>query len=147
VKTIAAVVLAVIGTAIGFSLLPRSKAGTVPSAPVGRYAILHTYQNRVLMLDTATGAVWRFGFGDYCQSKTAPYDVRRGGQTEQCKATEDSISHIPYFGRVSVEGLYKTPVLAMIDAHFQAEAQAQMAKGVKEQRAYDRLKQHSKPKQ
>jgi hypothetical protein len=74
------------------------------------------------MLDTATGAVWRYGYGDYCQSQTPPYGVRQIESSERCKDGEDSLSHMPEFDRVSVEGLYKTPIKGMIDQSFQAQA-------------------------
>jgi hypothetical protein len=121
-KTIGAVVLAVIVTAVCFSQLPGSRAATVSSAPAGRYAIVHLNEEFALMLDTATGEVWRYAYGDFCRSTAPSYDVRQVGYGEQCKEGEDSLSHIPMFNRVSVGGLYKTPVKAMIDQSFQAQA-------------------------
>ena len=121
-KTIGSVVLAVIGTAVAFSLLPQSKAVPVPSSSVGRYAITHTYENRAMMLDTTTGAVWEFRFGNYCRSKTSPYDVRQIEIAEQCKDSEDSFSNLTEFQRISVEGLYKTPIQELIDQSFHEQA-------------------------
>jgi hypothetical protein len=114
-KTILAAVLAVFATAL---LLPRStgRAATV-SSPAGRYAITNLSPGEfALMTDTATGAVWRYGYGDYCESRTPPFSVRQIVDGDQCKPGEESIAHIPSFERVSVEGLYTTALQKVIDA-------------------------------
>jgi hypothetical protein len=90
------------------------------------------------MLDTATGAVWQYAFGNYCWSKSPPLDVRQIELFELCKDSEDSIPKVPVFERVSVEGLYKTPTLALIDQSIQAQAK---------RASEDRLKQQWKPKE
>jgi hypothetical protein len=114
-----AVVLAIIGTAVVFSLSPGSKAETVPNPPVGRYTVVHTFENRAMMIDTATGAVWELEFGSYCQNKDNPGAIRQVGYAEQCRGDEHSIPNIPEFNRVSVEGLYNTPTVTMIERVFE----------------------------
>lgn len=120
-KTALAVVLAVVGTAVCFSLLPSTGAVTGTSSQVGRYAIMHLDQERALMLDTATGAVWQYTSSDFCRSKTSPNDIRQVGLAEGCKDQEVSIPRVQEFQRVSVEGLYKTPLLARIDADIERQ--------------------------
>jgi hypothetical protein len=127
-KTIGAVVLAVLAIAL---LLPRSTGQAAPySAPVGRYVVTNLSPGEfALMVDTTSGAVWRYGYADYCQSKTPPFSFRPI-QDEQCGANELSVSHIPMFERVSVGGLYETPMQKMIDANFSRQALENYRKGV-----------------
>jgi len=114
-KILATIGLTMIVTVVGFSLLPQGSAATAPSAPAGRYTMTNLSPGQfALLLDTETGAVWQYGFGDYCQSATTGL-IHQVGYGEQCKSGETSVSHIPMFQRVSVEGLYKTPYQSMID--------------------------------
>lgn len=137
-KNVAKAVVTFAVTAVCFSLLPRSNAATTPSAPVGRYAITHLSEQFALMTDTATGAVWQYAFGDYCESKSPPYGIRAVGYGQQCKESESSISHIPMLQRVSVEGLYKTPTQKWIDVSIQR----QLSEDVR-----DLVHKNAKPKQ
>lgn len=82
------------------------------------------------MLDTETGTTWQYVFGDYCREKAAPYDVRQVEVTESCKDAEDSFHNVPSFERVSVEGLYKTPIQAMLDDSFQRQAMRPVKKAM-----------------
>ena len=103
----------------------------VPPAPrMGRYAITPLGSGQfALLLDTATGAVWQYSFGDYCQSKTPPNDMRQIRVGEQCKDGEDSFDNVPAFERVSVEGLHKTWLQQMIDSSFQRQVAMKVPKG------------------
>jgi len=113
-KTIAAVVLAVLATLL---LFPRSSGQAATHSPsVGRYTIVHTYQNRALMLDTLTGEVWQLTYSDYCDSGAPTYKVWPSDPSEQCKAGSSSISNVVEFQRVTVDGLYRTELQKLIDA-------------------------------
>jgi len=67
-------VLVLVGFGVSW-IHPSVHAANV-SVSVGRYAITHLDGERALMVDTATGAVWQYAFGDYCQSKTPQHDFR-----------------------------------------------------------------------
>lgn len=127
-RTALAFVVVVVGTVIAFSLLPRGKAATTPNSPSGRYSITHTYQNRALLLDTKTGAVWHLVFGDFCQRKASPFDIRQLAIGEQCTTEEEAITGVAEFERISVEGLYRTPAQVMIDASFTRQANTELQK-------------------
>lgn len=106
-KTIATVILSVLATVV---LFPRSSGHAATyRPPAGRYAIVHTYQDRALMVDTVTGAVWEFVHSEYCQSKTKPGMVRQIDYSDSCAADEDAIP-IREFQRISVGGLYTVPL-------------------------------------
>ncbi len=107
------------GYAIGLSRgASASTSSAPPPAMQGRYAVTPLGSGQYAILtDTATGSVWYLGFGDYCQGKNPPYEMRQAGYSEQCSDSENSVvQHLPMFQRVSVEGVYKIPLQAQIDS-------------------------------
>jgi hypothetical protein len=120
-KTFAVIALSVVAATM---LFPRSTGHAAPySPPAGRYAIVHTAGENALLLDTATGAVWALTSTDYCQSSEPPYDFRiAAGPMAECKGNESRVVNEREFERLSVQGLYETPIQREIDASFQAQA-------------------------
>ena len=124
-RTALAVALAVVGTAVAFSVLPRGKAATPSHASAGRYSITHTYQNRAYMLDTETGAVWELTRADYCESKSPVATIRLAPFAEPCKENETAWSDVEQFQRITVEGLYTSPEQKVIEMLMQRQLQQQ----------------------
>jgi hypothetical protein len=113
VKTIMTVVLTFLGTALLLAHSAGHAAGY--SSPVGRYSIVHGSGAYTYLLDTQTGAVWDFTGGTYCQDKTDPSRIRQVESFGSCNPNEDSIS-TDQFERISVGGLYTTPLQKFLDS-------------------------------
>lgn len=117
-RTAIAVVLAVVGTAVAFSALPRGKAAGTPYLHVGRYTLMRGwgegYGERVMMLDTATGGIWELeSEPNYCMGPGGVVTVRPS--SGKCGSDESAVGGLEEFVRVSAEGLYQTRIQKMVD--------------------------------
>jgi hypothetical protein len=84
------------------------KQTTRAAAPAHRYAITHLDGSNAMLLDASTGAVWDLQSATLCRGKS-PLSLRVAGFSG-CRDDEESIGPIPMFLRLSVEGVYTSPM-------------------------------------